>query len=68
MPTWAYQRGMLGEIIKVPGTEVAGKLVEAGYARTVRALLGSTSTPVISAEPVDAQTRAVVGPAKAYDQ
>ena len=59
---------MLGEIIKLPGTEVPGKLVEAGYARTVRALPGSASAPVISAEPVGAQTRAVVAPAKAYDR
>ena len=68
MPTRACQRRKLGEIIKLPGTEEPGKLVEARYARTVRAPLGSTSTPVISVEPVGAQTHAVVGPAKAYDR
>lgn len=68
VPTRAYQRCMVGEIVKLPGTEEPGEPVEAGDARTVQVLPGSTSTPAISAEPMGAWTRAVCGAAKAYGQ
>ena len=66
--TRAHQQRMLGEVIKLLGAGEPGRLVEADYARTVEVLLGSASTPVISAEPVGAWTHAVVDAAAAYAQ
>ena len=64
--TREHQRRMMGEVIKLLGTNEPGKLVEADYERTVQVLLGSTATPVISAAPVGAWTHAVFDAAKAH--
>ena len=57
---------MMGEIVKLLGTKELGKLVEADYERTVKILLGSGTTPVISREPTGAWTHAVFNAAKAH--
>ena len=64
--TEKHQKRMMGEIIKLLGTKELGKLVEADYERTVRVLLGSASTPVISKKPAGAWTHAVFDAAKAH--
>ncbi len=64
--TGKHQKRMMGEIVKLLGTKELGKLVEADYERTVKILLGSGTTPVISREPTGAWTHAVFNAAKAH--
>jgi hypothetical protein len=66
--TRAHQGRWTDEIGKPPGTREPGKLVEASHERAVPAPLGSTSTLVISAEPIGTWPHAVFDAAQACEQ